>query len=91
MTFGLQVLDVEGPPFTALESTFTTDINAKVWRTFWTLGCNTKPHSRFRRISARQGLLQIPTPRQEESVVAAASVSEALDRVASAAAQLALA
>jgi hypothetical protein len=39
----------------------------------------------------RQGLLQIPTPTQEESVVAAASVSEALDRVASVSAQLALA
>jgi hypothetical protein len=37
----------------------------------------------------RQGLLQIPTPTQEESVVAAASVSEALDRVGSAPAQLA--
>jgi len=39
----------------------------------------------------RQGLLQIPTPTQEESVAAAASVSEALDRVASVPAQLALA
>jgi len=38
----------------------------------------------------RQGLLQIPTPTQEESVVAAASVSEALDRAGSASAQLAL-
>ena len=38
----------------------------------------------------RQGLLQIPTPTQEESVAAAASVSEALDRVGSAPAQLAL-
>ena len=39
----------------------------------------------------RQGLLQIPAPTQEESVVAAASVSEALDRVSSAPAQLAVA
>jgi hypothetical protein len=39
----------------------------------------------------RQGLLQIPTPTQEESVAAAASVSEALDRVGSAPAQLAAA
>jgi len=39
----------------------------------------------------RQGLLQIPTPTQEESVAAAASVSEALDRVGSAPARLALA
>jgi len=39
----------------------------------------------------RQGLLQIPTPTQEESVAAAASVSEALDRVGTAPAQLALA
>jgi hypothetical protein len=39
----------------------------------------------------RQGLLQIPTPTQEESVVAAASVSEALDRVGAASAQLAMA
>ncbi|MBZ5657420.1 MAG: hypothetical protein LAO56_19300 [Acidobacteriia bacterium] len=39
----------------------------------------------------RQGLLQIPTPSQEESVVAAASVSEALDRVSSAPAQLVVA
>ena len=39
----------------------------------------------------RQGLLQIPTPTQEESVVAAASVSEALDRVGSVSAQLAVA
>jgi hypothetical protein len=39
----------------------------------------------------RQGLLQIPTPTQEESVAAAASVSEALDRVSSAPAQLAVA
>ena len=39
----------------------------------------------------RQGLLQIPTPTQEESVAAAASVSEALDGVGSAPAQLALA
>jgi hypothetical protein len=39
----------------------------------------------------RPGLLQIPTPTQEESVVAAASVSEALDRVGSAFAQTALA
>ena len=39
----------------------------------------------------RQGLLQIPTPTQEEIVVAAASVSEALDRVGSAPAQLAVA
>jgi hypothetical protein len=38
----------------------------------------------------RQGLLQIPTPTQEESLVAAASVSEALDRVTSVPAQLAL-
>jgi hypothetical protein len=39
----------------------------------------------------RQGLLQIPTPTQEESVAAAALVSEVLDRVGSAPAQLALA
>jgi hypothetical protein len=39
----------------------------------------------------RQGLLQIPTPTQEESVAAAASLSEALDRVSSAPAQLAVA
>ena len=39
----------------------------------------------------RQGLLQIPTPTQEESVAAAALVSEALDRVSSASAHLALA
>jgi hypothetical protein len=39
----------------------------------------------------RQGLLQIPTPTQEESVVAAASVSDALDRVGSVHTQLALA
>jgi hypothetical protein len=38
----------------------------------------------------RQGLLQIPTPTEEESV-GAASVSKALDRVGSASAQLALA
>ena len=31
----------------------------------------------------RQGLLQIPTPTQEESVVAAASVNEALDHLGS--------
>ena len=36
----------------------------------------------------RQGLLQIPTPTKEESAVAAASVSEALDRIGSAPAQL---
>lgn len=39
----------------------------------------------------RQGLLQIPTPTQEESVTAAALVSEALDRVSSASAHLVLA
>jgi hypothetical protein len=39
----------------------------------------------------RQGLLQIPTPTQDESVAAAASVSEALDRVNSVPAQLAVA
>jgi hypothetical protein len=39
----------------------------------------------------RQGLLQIPTPTQEESVAAAASVSEALEGVGSAPAQLAVA
>jgi hypothetical protein len=38
----------------------------------------------------RQGLLQIPAPAQEERVVAAALVSEAIDRVGSAPAQLAL-
>jgi hypothetical protein len=39
----------------------------------------------------RQGLLQISTPTQQESVAAAALVSEALERVGSAPAQLALA
>jgi hypothetical protein len=39
----------------------------------------------------RQGLLQIATPTQEESMVAAASVNAALDRVSSALAQPALA
>jgi hypothetical protein len=39
----------------------------------------------------RQGLLQISTPTQEQSVRAAAAVSEALDRVGSAPAQLAVA
>ena len=39
----------------------------------------------------RQGLLQIPAPTQEESMAAAAFVSEALDRVHSAPAQLAVA
>jgi hypothetical protein len=39
----------------------------------------------------RQGLLQIPTPTQEESVGAAASVNEALYRVGSVLNQLALA
>ena len=39
----------------------------------------------------RQGLLQIPTPTPQESVAAAASVSEALNRVSSAPAHLALA
>ena len=40
---------------------------------------------------SRQGLLQIPTPTQEESVVATAVVSKALDDVGSALAQLAVA
>jgi hypothetical protein len=39
----------------------------------------------------RQGLLQIPTPTEEESRAAAASVSEALDCVSSALAELVLA
>jgi hypothetical protein len=39
----------------------------------------------------RQGLLQIPTPTEEESVAAAASVSEALEGVGSTRAQLAVA
>ena len=39
----------------------------------------------------RQGLLQIPTPTQEESVAASALVSKALDGVGSAPAQLAVA
>jgi hypothetical protein len=39
----------------------------------------------------RQGLLQIPTPTEEERTAAAASVSEALERLGSALAQLALA
>jgi len=40
---------------------------------------------------SRQGLLQIPTPTEEESATAAVLVSEALDRVGSAFAQPALA
>jgi len=39
----------------------------------------------------RQGLLQIPTPTEEESTAAAASVSEAFDRLGSVLAQPALA
>ncbi len=39
----------------------------------------------------RQGLLQIPTPKQEESTAAAASVSEAFERFGSVPAQPAMA